>query len=1144
MPSLTTAELDRLWARNAKVPDAVCVSVHELIAQRACSQPDQPAVAAWDGDYTYGQLVHLVCSLADHLARNVCPRHGRVLPIVMSKSKWMPVAMLGALSGGWGIAALDVNTPTGRLAEILDMLDPPCILTTSEVRITVDTAVPALAVDELGLGDEPPAATEQRDQPTPARVAAVVFTSGSTGSPKGVMLGPECVSTAAVSGSQILQLGPGSRLFQFSSLAFDVSLHEIFMTLVAGGCLCVPSETERMHDPVAAMRRMRANYICTTPSVFMSVLAEAVVSTPIRAIVLTGEPLTSRIGPLFGTGARLFSWYGASECPVVALAPLVDRKWTRSQINSRHPGNCWVVEPDDPDALCGFGDVGELLVESPMLALGYLGAPQQTEASFAADPAWLGRGHGCVPGRRGRLYRTGDLVRNNPDWTLDYIGRKDAVVKVRGQRVDLSAVELCIWNHLRSGDVESPAPRIREVVVEPVDSATNNDGVSISCFLHVDDDAACLPRTPLATSTSLPCIRVYAPDASLDGLWPGLRRALSSVLAEYMVPSLYLQLSDVPLTQSGKVDRRLLRSLASQIPSRDLLECRAFPGQGHSLPRNDAESALQRLWAEVLGVEAAEVYTNKSFLQCGGDSLSAILLSKALSREFGLATKVPRLLRRETTIQHLATLLGQPGNGHAGDEARTDVATVLRAWEARLGLVSVRPRAAPSPSGTSRGSRVLLTGATGYLGTHILGELLQRQWVNKVVVLVRAADVGLAEERIRRAASTAGWWQPSALARIEVWPGDLTEAGLGLRPERWADMSSLDVIIHNGAVVNYSAGYDVLERANVISTFYLLEAALGSERLRAFILVSGGIRRAQGQSDAEYLRALDESEGYSQTKYVAERLTLAAGRLLRQNARSRAGQDEPSPSPASGSRTFAVIKPGYIVGDQVTGLSNTDDFIWKLVAGAVRMGSFPSDPPGYWVDMAEVSYVARRIAHRAQACASDGVSPQPVASDLEAPGPGAGSGVVLDEMNRGLPVHLFWQAVQSQAQLALRQLDWDSWIAHAHVELERELEAHPLWGIQLLLGPSLGSPARIPDADSRAVDEVGAAVRRCVQYLCSVGFIALPLNGACPSPSDAGGKYPVEDADDDHGAERRAWKGTQGERHPAIVTRSKLTYWN
>lgn len=1166
MSSITASELSELWIRNAQVPGVISTAVQQLIAQRASIQSDHPAIVAWDGNYTYGELIRLASSLANCLSQHIGQHPGKILPIVMSKSKWMPIAMVGALLGGWGIAPLDIRTPAARLAEILDILDPPCILTISESATAIDTTIPIFAVDDLGLEYQLFSGVERLVENASTNIAAVVFTSGSTGSPKGVMLSPECISTSAVCGSQILQLGWGSRLFQFSSYSFDISLHETFMALVAGGCLCIPSETERLNNLAAAINAMQANCICTTPSIVMSALAEAIVSTPIKLIVLTGEALTSRISPLFDMDVSLFNWYGATECPIVSLAPLIKENSASSQIRSKHPGNCWVVQSDNPDILCGFGEVGELLVESPMLAMGYLNAPGQTETAFVVDPAWLTNGHGSVMGRRGKLYRTGDLVRSNRDWTFDYIGRKDTMVKIRGQRVDLSAIEFRIWNYLQSGAMESPV-QVREVLVESIISNQNTQNANISCFLYLECQLELqpqhLPKKHLAKSTNLSSIYLYAPDTLLQSLQAEIDRSLRAVLPDYMIPSLYFQLSEVPFTPSGKIDRKLLRSLASQISSDDLMACRTFPQEGYVLPHNDTEVALQRLWAETLGLDAAVVHTNISFLQYGGDSLSAIALSKALRTEFSLSIQVPQLLRRETTIQHLATLVESHKNGQIVDESQMDISTSLGAWVTRLGSTSINLPSADSLG--SRGSQVLLTGATGYLGTHILGELFNNHQVKKIIIIVRAANIDIARERVRKVAVTAGWWNESAFSRIEVWLGDLAEPRLGLQEENWAKLSNIDTIIHNGAVVNYSASYDVLERANVVSTFHLLEAALQSQHLRTFIFISGGIKQGLHQSDEEYLRTLNESEGYSQAKYVSEQLTLAAGRLYNEVVHT-SSEYEDEREPANTGRTFMVIKPGYIIGDQVIGLSNTDDYIWRLVAGAVRMGCFPSDPPDYWLDMAEVTYVAKYVARQAQLEILNGSSepitpPRSIHSGCSSPSSEddrengtRNPTVVFHDMSRGLPVSEFWNAIQSQAQISLKQMDWDSWIGQANADVDRDKEAHPLWAIQLHLGPALGDRITAEEVKIRSAEEfdtsgeIEAAVRRSVEYLCSIQFIVLPFKEVSLDSSPGNWSYPSNSDtdssadDDEHLAQRRVIGGAPGKHYHTIISRSKLRY--
>ncbi|PNP56790.1 hypothetical protein THARTR1_03486 [Trichoderma harzianum] len=372
-------------------------------------------------------------------------------------------------------------------------------------------------------------------------------------------------------------------------------------------------------------------------------------------------------------------------------------------------------------------------------------------------------------------------------------------------------------------------------------------------------------------------------------------------------------------------------------------------------------------------------------------------------------------------------------------------------------------------------------------------------------------------------------------------------------------MSNIDIIIHNGAVVNYSASYDVLERANVISTFQLLEAALKSQHLRTFIFISGGIKQGLHQSDEDYLRTLNESEAYSQTKYVSEQLTLDAGRLYNEAV-------HPSSRHEDESRTFMVIKPGYIIGDQVAGISNTDDYIWRLVAGAVRMGSFPSDPPDYWLDIAEVTYVAKYVARQAQLGVSNGSSepitpPRSIHSGCSSPSnEGArengtmNSTVIFHDMSRGLPVRQFWHALQSQTQISLKQLDWDSWIGQANADLDRDKEAHPLWAIQLHLGPALGDRIPAEEVKMRSTEqsgtlyEVEAAVRRSVEYLCNIQFIVLPLKEVSLNSSPANRRY-LSNRDSDTPADGheylrhgKAIKHAQGKHYHTVISRSKLTY--
>ncbi|OAA52947.1 AMP-dependent synthetase/ligase [Cordyceps fumosorosea ARSEF 2679] len=1098
MPTLTDAELDELWTQNATPPVAVSTPIQELIAQRADVQRDMPCVVSWDGSYNYEQLVQRASNLADHLDRKVCRKHGQVLPILMYKSSWMPVAMMGALMGGWGTVPLDANLSAAKLAEILERLKPPCILTLSDIEISVNVEIPRLVVDRLGLLDWP-SKPRPRTAKSTTNITAVVFTSASTGASKAVTLDSQCVSTAAVYGSQILQLASSSRVFQFSSYSFDISLHEMFMTLVAGGCLCIPSEAERLNNPIAAMNAMGANFICTTPSVMMSVFADAIPSSSIATIVLTGEPLASRITPLFDTPARLFSWYGASECPVVSLGPLRRETWAPSQIGSRRPGNCWVQSTDDPTILCRFGEVGELLVESAMLTSGYLGMERRTEEAFSVDPAWLCRGSGRVAGRRGRLYRTGDLVRNNRDGTLDFVGRRDSVVKICGQRVDTHLVEQSVWDVLRETHTASEVGAV-DLVVEAIDVKGD---LSVACFAVVGDGVVSknehAPLLKGLVKPDAPPVEIREPSPPLQRIQSEVDAALREKLPAHMVPTLYLQLSRMPFTVNGKIDRQRLRALSSEIAAERLSAFRAIVGRAvdAAAPQNKSEVAVQRLWQSLLGIEVGKLAVTSSFLECGGNSLLAMKLAKALVKEFGVSVAVPRLLRREATIRFIAELMQRPLSDRHHTMHRIDTASVLETWIGKL--KTCVPTGCVDRSGRHGGRRVLLTGATGYLGTHILKELLGNDSVTNILIIARDPDTAAAKLRLREVARTAGWWQDDAFDRITVWAGDLAKPGLGLDEHQWRQVSQVDAVIHNGAVVNYSAEYDILEAVNVQSTFQLLEVALHSPSIQSFVYVSGGPKKLANHSEAQFLRLLDDAEGYSQSKYVAEQLTLAAGRLQLQSVENHTSRF-PAFDMGEQGCSFSVVKPGYIIGDQTSGISNTDDFIWKLVAGASRMGSYPSDPADSWLDVAEVDYVARRVVLRAN-------PPERTSCPGRVNGVGADrahssearSGPTHEDIDRGLTVERFWHAVQAQTGQSLEPRERSLWLAQAHAKIEDDDDGHPLSSIMPYLGTSLGSCS---DGEGKAgvqthvspldgPGEVDAAVRRSVQYLCGIGFISL-----------------------------------------------------
>ncbi|KAI9715671.1 MAG: putative NRPS-like protein biosynthetic cluster [Candelaria pacifica] len=1147
MSLIDDGELEEIWAWNAEVPKTVSTYVQDLIVETAQQQPLAPAICAWDGEFNYEQLIAVSSKIADHVV-SCGIRPGIILPICMGKSKWMPVAILGALRADCGVALIDSSTPHGRLCGIIQMLDSPIILTTSDLESTFDTILTPMVIDRLQFDERRPDTFATTSKGYSSTVSAVVFTSGSTGSPKGVMLGPACISTTAVYGSKLFQLDRTSRVFQFASYSFDISLHETLMTLVAGGCLCIPSETERVNNAMSAIKAFGANWMCITPSAASSLLSD-LLNTSLKTIVFTGEAITSRVCKFLSV-PKVLSWYGASEVPLTSVSVLRKGTWKPSQIGSRYPGVCWIVKSDDPEALCAMGETGELLVEGPMQTSGYLDSSEATEAAFVTDPIWLTQGSSRVAGRSGKLYKTGDLVQYNVDGTLAYISRKDTMVKIRGQRVELSEVEHQIWNMTHPDDTGIDSNNI-EIVVDTINYGSS-ENLALVSFIYIrgnvnDESEAVTKLADQRSDTTTPSwISTFLsiPDQAFKDLRSALDQKLRLILPEYMIPSIYLRLHSMPMTPSGKLDRKLLGSLAQQLSQEDIIAYQVSHRDNDASPHDDKEQDLRGLWARILGLDEVSISTNASFSEYGGDSLRAISLAKALERDFNIKIKVSQLISKEATIQYLATLISDLKCGKQRFERQVDVTTESKRWikalkdSCTIRHLQISPFARPKP-------QVLLTGATGYLGTQILRQLVSNPQVGSVIVLVRAKDVGHAKNRIQSVASISGWWTKSVSRRIILWIGDLAEPQLGLSEEKWNQLSLVDTIIHNGAVVSWAANCHALESVNIKSTFQILQTSLQSSRLRRFIYISGGSKQGQNQSNLEHVHDINNADGYSQTKYISEQLTLAAGQLYHESAVNGTPTQSDLASPIN--PKFTVVKPGYIIGDHTTGLSNVDDFLWKVVAGAVRLRSYPQDPPDSWLDLAEVTQVAKFIARQCHFTTEESPPTSADSSDsnkdvnnfiLEAsvgvsPTSAQSTGL-LDDMGRGLLVSRFWAAVQAETGVHLVPNDWKAWTDLAHQDMELKKDAHPLWGIQQFLGLRLGSTRPQPlicnqDTESqhqhqhqqaKVEFEVEAAVRSCVRYLIRAMFISIPTGDR---------------------AKKRPIRRRQNRQRPQCLGRSKFT---
>lgn len=421
---LSPRHLQQLQKWNV-MPPTINECVHDIFARWAEAQPEAPAICAHDGEYTYGQLRAVTDRLSHHLVQlGVGPEV--FVPTCFDKSAFAIIAMLSVLKAGGAAVPLDAAHPAPALQTRLEDAAAQVVLTTSARAEKFDGLVPnIIVVDAAFLESLPvidgPACPSVR----PHNPVFVIFTSGSTGRPKGVVLEHSAIATSAEAHGSKFGINRDSRMLQFASYTFDNSLEEMFTTLQRGGCVCVPSEADRVNDLPGAIARLKANKMDLTPTV-AALLTPAQVPS-IKSLCLGAEPLTKALIELWSQHVHLVGMYGPSEASInSAFKDFSDGRGEATNIGKAIGCIGWVVDAENRDRLMPIGCKGELILEGPILSRGYLNDNEKTQAAFIMDPEWA-----RVTGPTGRrFYCTGDLVQYTSDGDMIYLGRKDSQVKV------------------------------------------------------------------------------------------------------------------------------------------------------------------------------------------------------------------------------------------------------------------------------------------------------------------------------------------------------------------------------------------------------------------------------------------------------------------------------------------------------------------------------------------------------------------------------------------------------------------------------------------------------------------------------------------------------------------------------------------
>jgi L-aminoadipate-semialdehyde dehydrogenase len=1005
-PELPDPAADLCWS-DFKGP------IHEIFAGNSRNHPDRACVVETASSttperrFTYKQIFEASAVLSHHFVQSGIQR-GEVIMIFAHRGVDLVVAIMAVLAAGATFSVLDPLYPPDRQCIYLEVSQPRALVVidkatkeagplSEQVRtyvaenLNLRTEVPALQLKDDGtivggtvdgkdcLEDQQKSKSELPGVLVgPDSTPTLSFTSGSEGRPKGVKGRHFSLTHYFPWMAERFGLSENDKFTMLSGIAHDPIQRDIFTPLFLAAQLLVPSREDIQHEKLAEwMRKYGATVTHLTPAMGQILVGGASAIFPaLHHSFFVGDLLIRRDCrrlQALAPNVRIVNMYGTTETQrAVSYYELPSHNEapefldTLGEVIPAGKGmknvQLLVVDREDRNKICEPGQSGEIYVRAGGLAEEYLGLPDLTAAKFVENwfvdtKRWVEEDKQRVEqqgapepwrqfykGPRDRLYRSGDLGHYGPDGNVHCTGRVDSQVKIRGFRIELGEIDSHLASH----------PLVRENVTLLKRDAYEEPTL-VSYFVPEMKRWYDWLEERGATDSST--------DTTLVGmlkrfkyLRDDIREHLKKKLPAYAVPSVLVPLIRFPLNPNGKIDRP---ALPFPEPQQLAAAGARRPSQlGRAL--TSTEKAVKEIWASLLrGVDEENIDSSDSFFDLGGHSIIAqqLLLKirqrwKDIDVPMNTIFQYPTLRGFSANIDQALDPIGlrlESSEAIEDDPEDEDYSADARDLSQKLSKFDSRGELQPGQDVTT-----FLTGATGFLGAYILRDLLSRP--GKVVALVRAKDAEAAFDRVQQTCQAYGIWDDSWRSRLECVVGDLEKSNFGIAPETWNRLAdSVDVIIHNGALVHWVLPYSRLRAPNVLSTMTALSlAAVGKPKYFGlvsstsvldtdhYISVSdkGLAEGGNGVSEADDLEGSRKGlgTGYGQSKWAAEYLARQAGK--------------------KGLRG-CIIRPGYVTGDPTSGTTNTDDFLVRMLKGCIQLGCRPDMTNT--INMVPVTHVSRVV---------------------------------------------------------------------------------------------------------------------------------------------------------------------------------------
>lgn len=856
--------------------------------------PDKVALIDQGNQYTYRMLNEQANQLAYYLRGIGVTKQSRVA-VCLRQSARRIIAFLAVLKTGAPYLPIDGQFPESRIKLMVEDAEVDLMLTEKHFWYKVNGfARVSMAIDELPEGIELvklPVANIKEDL-TATTCAYIIYTSGSSGRPKGVMISHGALWHFVSNQVDVLGINTSNKTLQFASPSFDAAVIDMWVPLSCGATVVLYPDNKIVGAPLLDF--IIEQGVDTIPLLPPAVLASLPHDRPIgrlQTIAIGGEAATENTIRNWYQRVTLINSYGPTEATVAVSNFVFEQEPNPRIIGKALLGNILRVV-DEAGREVVAGEVGELLVGGPQLALGYVNRPLETARSFVELPE--------------RFYRTGDRVRWREDGLMEFVGREDEQVKIRGYRIELAEIEHGM----------TALPQVAKVAVK------------------VHRPAQGLPRL-------VAFVQPFAQESL--GSFTDLRAKLQQLMPAYMVPDKIVTVENMPLNHAGKVDKAQL--LFSEIEDHK----KKIASQ-----EADLAEQVRLIWMELLGLE--EVPVDGDFFELGGHSLLLAQLHMQLPENVQARIALPELYTF-TTIQSFVREVERRLE-------EVEISQKIRAEQVEQELIKdtelpfdFRVTEVPDAALLSNPTCIFLTGVTGFVGSHLLEELLKHHPQAKIHCLVRAQDLLGAWSRIEDTFRKYKLsWEEGDIDRVVPHVGDLALPNLGLDRVEYEDLlDTIDVIYHSGSSVSYVQPYQLIKKPNIDGLHHILHLAVKRRVKHLVLLSSMGVfswgrpftRKTWMYEDdpiEQNLPAVSRDLGYIKSKWVMEQIAEKAKRC---------------------GLPIVNFRLGFAVCHSTSGATVKNQWWGALMRSCADLKSFPL-VMGLKDELTTVDYMCKAIVHIAK----------------------------------------------------------------------------------------------------------------------------------------------------------------------------------